>query len=85
MRQVDADLPGADGAQMVAAFDTRSSVKRLTTAGVPEAQAEVITELFTAVRDADLIGLATKTDLQHEAAGVRTDLRHEIAALRTDL
>jgi hypothetical protein len=85
MRQVDAGFPGADRAQMVAAFDTHSSVKRLTAAGMPEAQAEVITELFAAARDADLIGLATKTDLQHEIAAVRTDLQHEIAAVRTDL
>jgi hypothetical protein len=85
MRLVDAGFSAADGARMVAAFDTHSSVKRLTAAGMPEAQAEVITELFTAARDADLIGLATKTDLQHEIAAVRTDLQHEIAALRTDL
>jgi chromosome segregation ATPase len=70
---------------VVAAFDTHSSVKRLTAAGMPEAQAEAITELFTAARDAELSGLVTKADLHQEIAAVWTDLQREIASIRADL
>ena len=66
---------------MIAAFDTHSSVKTLTAAGMPEGQAEAITELFKASRDADLNVLATKADL----AQLRADLQQQIAELRADL
>jgi len=66
---------------VIAAFDTHSSVKTLTAAGMPEGQAEAITELFKASRDADLNVLATKADL----AQLRADLQQQIAELRADL
>jgi hypothetical protein len=74
------------------AFDTHSSVKTLTAAGMPEPQAEAVTDLLKIARDADLGTLATKADLaqvkadlQHEIAQVKADLQFEIAELRTDL
>ena len=48
---------------------------------MPEGQAEAITELFKASRDADLNVLATKADL----AQLRADLQQQIAELRADL
>jgi len=77
---------------VIAAFDTHSSVKTLTAAGMPEGQAEAITELFKASRDADLNVLATKADLaqlradlQQQIAELRADLQQQIAAVRSDL
>ncbi len=77
---------------MIAAFDTHSSVKTLTAAGMPEGQAEAITELFKVSRDADLNVLATKADLaqlradlQQQIAELRADLQQQIAELRADL
>ncbi|HXC13528.1 MAG TPA: coiled-coil domain-containing protein [Stellaceae bacterium] len=77
---------------MIAAFDTHSSVKTLTAAGMPEGQAEAITELFKASRDADLNVLATKADLaqlradlQQQIAELRADLQQQIAEVRSDL
>ena len=77
---------------MIAAFDTHSSVKTLTAAGMLEGQAEAITELFKASRDADLNVLATKADLaqlradlQQQIAELGADLQQQIAAVRSDL
>jgi len=77
---------------VIAAFDTHSSVKTLTAAGMPEGQAEAITELFKASRDADLNVLATKADLaqlradlQQQIAELRADLQQQIAEVRSDL
>lgn len=64
-----------------AAFDTHSSVKTLTAAGMPEGQAEAITGLLKQSRDAELSTLAAKADL----AAAKADLQHEIAELRTEI
>ena len=75
-----------------AAFDTHSSVKTLTASGMPEAQAEAVTELFKAAREANLGSLATKVDLaqvkadlQRDIAEVRADLQRDTAEVRADL
>jgi hypothetical protein len=61
------------------AFDTLSSVKTLTGAGMPEAQAEAITTLLreahertfgTLATKADLAFLATKADLAETKADI---------------
>ena len=44
-------------------FDTHTHVKRLTSAGFSEAQAEAMTMLVTSARDADATGNATKADI----------------------
>ncbi len=66
-------------------FDTHSSVKTLTAAGMSEAEAEAVTELLKLARDADFGAMATKADLQREIAELRADLQREIAELRADL
>jgi multidrug efflux pump subunit AcrA (membrane-fusion protein) len=92
LASVDTARRPTDGATVIAAFDTHSSVKTLTAAGMPEGQAEAITELFKASRDADLNVLATKADLaqlradlQQQIAELRADLQQQIAELRADL
>lgn len=45
-------------------FDTHAFVKRLTAAGMPEAQAEAVTSMVKEARETDLDSLATKVDLQ---------------------
>ena len=45
------------------AFDTHTHVKRLTSAGFTEAQAEAMTQLVTSAREADASGNATKADV----------------------
>lgn len=63
------------------AFDTHSSVKTLTAAGMPEAQAEAVTALLHQSRDVDQTILATKSDI----AVSKADLLREIASVRTEL
>ena len=82
------------------ALDTHAFVKTLTAAGMPEAQAEAVTTLVTAAREADTAQLVTKADLQITAAelkaefkaelqreigGVKTELQHESSSLRAEL
>jgi hypothetical protein len=76
-------------------LDTHAFVKRLTAAGMPEAQAEVVTSLVTTARDADsgryltaadLKDVATRQDLAPLAA--KSDLaqfatKSDVAALPT--
>jgi hypothetical protein len=64
-----------------AGFDTHAAVKTLTAAGLPEAQAEAITELFRTAGDADASVLATKADL----AQLKADLQREIGDVRTEM
>ena len=45
------------------AFDTHAFIKRLTAAGMPEPQAEAVTDMVKTARDSDFEALATKTDL----------------------
>jgi hypothetical protein len=63
-----------------AAFDTDRSIDSLTTAGMPEAQAQALTALLRQFRDMDLSILATKSDV----AETRADLLHDIVD-RADL
>ena len=44
-------------------FDTHAFIKRLTAAGMPEAQAEAVTDTVKEARETDLERLSTKTDL----------------------
>lgn len=74
------------------AFDTHSSVKTLTAAGMPEAQAEAVTDLLKQSRDTDLGTLATKSDLAETRADLhrdlvetKADLLRDIASVRADL
>ncbi len=51
---------------MTITFDTHEFVKRLKAAGMPEEQAEVVTDAIRDSRNLDLSHLATKQDLQLE-------------------
>ena len=53
-------------------FDTHSFVKRLTAAGMPEAQAEVLADEQTNLIENNL---ATKRDLKELGVALKTDLR----------
>lgn len=56
------------------AFDTHAFIKRLTSAGMPEPQAEAVADALRATHDADLSQLATKTDLRAELAEAKADI-----------
>ena len=45
-------------------FDTHAFAKRLVAAGMPEAQAEAVTNVVKEARETDLDSLAAKVDLQ---------------------
>jgi hypothetical protein len=66
----------------VAVFNTHAFVKRLTAAGMPEAQAEALADELTPLIDErlatkeDLANLATKADL--------ADLKADLADLKAD-
>lgn len=62
-------------------LDTLAVVKRLKAAGVPEQQAEAITETFREVQDVGLKQLVTRGDLQLEIEKIR----REIADARAEL
>ena len=64
------------------AFDTHAFIKRLTAAGMPEVQAEILAE-----EQARLIEdrLATKLDLERLELGVRRDLEHRLETLEQRL
>ena len=62
----------------IAVFDTHAFVKRLTAAGMPEAQAEALADELTpedrlATKD-DLANLATKADVKAEIADAKTEI-----------
>lgn len=61
------------------AFDTHTFVKRLKSAGLPEEQAEIITEAINIARNVDFSHLATKDDLHQFAT--KDDLHREIREL----
>ena len=70
---------GAD-AVAVAVFNTHAFVKRLTAAGMPEAQAEALADELTPLIDDrlatkdDLANLATKADLRAEIADAKPEI-----------
>ena len=64
------------------AFDTHAFVKRLTAAGMPESQAEILAE-----EQARLIEdrLATKADVERLETNIRRDFEHRIETLEQRL
>jgi phage shock protein A len=77
----------------IAVFDTHAFVKRLTAAGMPEAQAEALADELTpliedrpATKD-DLADLATKADVKAEIANLATkaDVKAEIADAKAEI
>ncbi|MGV6840311.1 MAG: hypothetical protein ACWA40_08970 [Planktomarina sp.] len=79
------------------AFDTHIFVKRLTAAGMPEAQAEVlaeeqarlINERLVAKPDLERLGNDLHQDIgklrEHDLGNLNRDLRHELEILRAEL
>jgi hypothetical protein len=63
-------------------FDTHAFVKRLTAAGMPEAQAEVQAEAIADLVDQEL---ATKRDLQEMEIALKRDLKETETALKRDV
>jgi hypothetical protein len=78
--------PGSPSLSL-AVFNTHAFVKRLTAAGMPEAQAEALADELTPLIDdrlatkADLAELATKAEL----LATRADLKTEIAEAKTEI
>jgi len=66
----------------VVAFDTYAFVKRLTSAGMPETQAEVLADEQMRMIDDRLV---TKADLRELAVATKADLRELAAATKADL
>jgi hypothetical protein len=64
------------------AFDTHAFVKRLTAAGMPEAQAEVLADQQSRLIDEKL---ASKADLAEATRLLKTDLAEATRLLKTDL
>jgi hypothetical protein len=75
----------------VAVFNTHAFVKRLTAAGMPEAQAEALADELTPLIDErlatkdDLANLATKADLADLKAATKADLADLKTATKADL
>ena len=70
---------------MPAALDTLEIAKRLRGAGFSESQAETMTSVLRDAHVADISQLATKAELQSEAARLETTIKAESAALRSDM
>ena len=71
-----------------AGFDTEWSLKTLTAAGMPEAEALAVTALLRHSRDMELGALATKPDIAETRADLLRDIvefRAELAQSRADL
>jgi len=63
-------------------FDTHAFVKKLTGAGMPEAQAEIIaSERAAMIEDR----LASKRDLTDLETKLHANLQHEISTVRSDI
>lgn len=58
-------------------FDTHAFVKRLTTAGMPESQAEAVTTLVKEAQAGIPDGMATKADI--------TEVRRDLAETKVDI
>jgi hypothetical protein len=75
----------------VAVFNTHAFVKRLTAAGMPEAQAEALADELTPLIDErlatkdDLANLATKADLADLKTATKADLADLKSSTRADL
>jgi hypothetical protein len=77
---------------LVMSLDTHAFVKSLTASGMPEAQAEAVTDLVRQARESDVAELATKADLASGIAMVdrrvteaEGRLTATIAETKTDL
>lgn len=57
-----------------ATFDTHAFIKQLVATGMPEPQAEAVTNMVRDARDHDMSHLATKADLRAELAETKADL-----------
>ena len=66
----------------LAAFDTHKYVKRLTAAGMPEPQAEVVADEQRALIEEQL---ATRQDIKESEAATRQDIKESEAATRRDI
>jgi hypothetical protein len=64
------------------AFDTHAFVKRLVTAGMPEAQAEVLVDQQSRLIDEKL---STKEDLSRAEAAIRSEIRQTELRLETKI
>ncbi|MEO5372662.1 MAG: CCDC90 family protein [Alphaproteobacteria bacterium] len=62
-------------------FDTHAFIKRLTSAGMPEAQAEAVTAMVGEARDGDLAALVTRADL----STFKAELKAELAETKAEL
>ena len=62
------------------ALDTHAFIKRMTGAGMPEAQAEAVTALVREVQASASSELATKADL----LALKVEIREDIAPLKTE-
>lgn len=60
-----------------ATFDTHAFIKRLVAAGMPEQQAETVTDMVRSAQDAASGGLATRADIR--------DIEAKIDAAKFDL
>ncbi len=83
-------------AQSTIVFDTHEAVQELTTAGVPERQAEahvrlqarLIEQHFATKSDIDTLRQETRTEfakLRAEIADLRAELKGDIANVRTEM
>ena len=66
----------------LAAFDTHKYVKRLTAAGMPEPQAEVIADEQRALIEEQL---ATRQDIKESEAATRQDIKESEAVTQRDI
>jgi hypothetical protein len=51
-------------------IDTDAFIKRLTASGMPESQAEAVTDMVREAREADFTNLVTKSDLAETKADI---------------
>lgn len=55
-------------------FDTHAFIKRLISSGMPEAQAETVSDLVKETQENSINTLATKADLKEETAPLKAEL-----------
>jgi len=66
-------------------FDTHAFIKRLMSSGMPEAQAETVSDLVKESQDSTIATLATKADLCQEIVALKADIGAETAPLKAEL
>jgi len=55
-------------------FDTHAFIKRLISSGMPETQAETLSDLVKESQENSVSALATKSDLKEETAPLKAEL-----------